>query len=108
MKWLYLILCVLGTLLPWSQFGPWFLEHGLSLPFFIEEAFSTKISAAAWFDLIVSAAVVLIFVGVEGRRQGMKFLWAPFVAVVIVGVSLALPLFLFLRELEIEQRSQDA
>lgn len=107
MKWLYLVLCILGTILPWSQFGPWFLEYGLSLPLFVEDAMATKVSTAAWLDLIVSAAVVLLFIGVEGKRLAMKRLWAPMITMVVVGVSLALPLFLYLRELEMERQSQE-
>jgi len=34
----------------------------------------------------------------EGRRLGMKNLWAPVAANLAVGVSLGLPLFLYMRE----------
>lgn len=57
--------------------------------------------------LIVSAVVVLLFVVVEGRRLGVRRLWAPFVAMFTVGVSLALPLFLLLRQLRIGERASD-
>lgn len=53
--------------------------------------------------LIVSVVVVLLFVVVEGRRLGVRRLWAPFVAMFTVGVSLALPPFLLLRQLRIEE-----
>ena len=99
----YLMLCVLGTVIPWSQFGPWLYENGLSVPLLIQEAFATRIAAFAWLDVIVSAVVVLLFVVVEGRRIRVPHLWAPFVAMFFVGVSLALPLFLLLREVRLQQ-----
>jgi len=34
----------------------------------------------------------------EGRRAGVRHLWAPIAANLVVGVSLGLPLFLYLRE----------
>jgi hypothetical protein len=37
-------------------------------------------------------------VGVEGRRAGLGRRWVPVVATLAVGVSLALPLFLYMRE----------
>jgi hypothetical protein len=40
----------------------------------------------------------------EGRRARVKALWAPIVASLLVGVSLGLPLFLYLRESEAGDR----
>jgi hypothetical protein len=39
-----------------------------------------------------------VFVAVEGTRVKARHLWAPIVANLAVGVSLGLPLFLFMRE----------
>ena len=49
-------------------------------------------------DVLVSAVVLLTFVRLEGRRAGIRHIWAPVVATLLVGVSLGLPLFLSLRE----------
>jgi hypothetical protein len=37
-------------------------------------------------------------VGVEGRRAGLGHRWVPLAANLLVGVSLGLPLFLYMRE----------
>lgn len=108
MKWVYLSLCVLGTALPLSQFGPWLMENGLAVPLLLSEAFGSRIAAFAWLDVIVSAVVVLVFVVVEGRREGIPHLWVPFVAMFTVGVSLALPLFLLQREVTRQHAVQPA
>lgn len=50
------------------------------------------------WDVIVSSLVLWTFVIVEGRRAGVRHLWAPIAANLAVGVSLGLPLFLYMRE----------
>ncbi len=97
MQFAYAVLCVIGTVLPLAQFLPWLGDYGLDAPLFISLATANPISAFAWSDLLVSAVVVVIFVLVEGRRIGMRHVWASLLGL-LVGISLALPLFLLLRE----------
>lgn len=97
MRGLYLLLCVLGAVLPLSQFVPWLAQHGLDVPLLLEHATSAKVAAFAWADVLVSGLAVAVLVVVEGRRLGMPRLWIP-IAALAVGPSLALPLFLLLRE----------
>jgi hypothetical protein len=97
-KYLYLCLAVLGLVLPYSQFLPFLQEHGLDLRLIVEQLFANRISAFFGLDVIVSAVVLWVFVLLDGRRLGMGRLWPPLVAVLTVGVSFALPLFLYLRE----------
>ena len=101
-KRLYLILCVIGALLPYSEFVPWLLMHGLDLTLFFRELFSTRIGAFFGMDVFVSAAALFLFVSVEGRSLEMRRLWLPVVTTLAVGVSLGLPLFLYLRERTLE------
>ena len=101
-KHLYLGLCVLGTVLPYSQFVPFLQEHGLQLRLIVQQLFANRISAFFGLDVIVASVVVWIFVVVEGRRSDVPRRWLPLAAVLTVGVSLALPLFLYLREVRLE------
>ena len=102
-RWAYLLLCLLGTLLPCSQFVPWLLEHGVDLPLFARELFANRIGGFFAMDVFVSTAVLWTLVALEGRRLGVRHLWAPIVASLVVGVSLGLPLFLYLRQARLEQ-----
>ena len=102
-KTAYLLLCVLGAALPYSQFLPWALEHGLDLALFFRELFANRIGGFFGMDVLVSAVTLVLFVSTEGRRRQMRGLWLPIAAVVTVGVSLGLPLFLYLRERDIER-----
>jgi Terpene cyclase DEP1 len=97
-KNLYLGLCVIGTVLPYSQFVPFVREHGVDTRAFVEQLFATHIGAFFGWDVIVSSVVLWVMVGVEGRRAGIRNRWAPIAANLLVGVSLGLPLFLYMRE----------
>ena len=98
----YLILCILGTVLPFSQFVPFLVEHGLDIQLFVEQLFANRISGFFGMDLIVSCLVVWLFVFWEGSRLGMKNLWVYIASSLLVGVSLCLPLFLLMRQRQLE------
>lgn len=98
LKSIYLGLCIVGTALPISQFLPFLRDHGLDLPLFFRQLFSTPVGGFFGMDVIVSSIVLWVFVLTDGRRLGMKHLWAPIAANITVGVSLGLPLFLYMRE----------
>src|SRR4029453_2370294 len=57
-KTAYLLLCVAGVLLPYSQFLPFLREHGLDMKLFVEQLFSTRIGAFFGMDIVVSALVL--------------------------------------------------
>lgn len=99
---IYLILCVLGVLLPSSQFVPWLLEHGLDLPLFVRDLFANRIGGFFGLDVIISSFVLWVFVFSEGGRIGVRHLWLPVLASLVVGVALGLPLFLYMRQLRLD------
>ena len=103
LKSLYLGFCVAGTLLPCWQFLPFLRDHGLNMKAFFEQLFASPVSGFFGMDVIVSSIVLWVFVLTEGRRAGVKPLWAPVAANLAVGVSLGLPLFLYLREKRLER-----
>ncbi len=105
LKTIYLILCVLGALLPLSQFVPWVIENGLDVSLFFRDLFSTKIGGFFGMDVIVSAVVLFVFIFSEGKRLEISNLWIPVVATLSVGVSLGLPLFLYMRQSKIERKT---
>jgi hypothetical protein len=65
--------------------------------------FANRVSGFFGMDVLVSAVVLFVFVGIEGRRVGMGFRWLPVIAVFLVGVSLGLPLFLYLRQTHLDR-----
>ena len=98
----YIVLCLVGLLLPYSQLIPWLVEHGLNIDLFVEQLFANRVSAFFAADVLVSAVVLIVFVNSENSRLCAREKWLPIIALLTVGVSLALPLFLYLRELRVE------
>jgi hypothetical protein len=106
LKTLYLGLCIVGFVLPYWQFVPWVAANGLHLPLFFQQLFSNRIGGFFGMDVFVSSLVLVIFMRAESARLKLRARWLPVLAVLTVGVSLALPLFLYLRELMLEQDQQ--
>ena len=104
-KHVYLLLCAAGTVLPYTQLIPFLREHGLDMRVFFEQLFANRIAGFFGWDVIVSSLVLWTFVWVEGRRSGVRHLWAPIASNLAVGVSLGLPLFLYLRETKLEEET---
>jgi Terpene cyclase DEP1 len=104
----YLVCSVLGLVLPYSQFVPWLLEHGLNVALFSRELFANRISAFFVMDVIVSAIVLIWFIQTEGKRLRVRLLWLPTIGTLIVGVSFGLPLFLFLRQMTLDRTTARA
>ena len=94
----YLLLCVPGFVLPYGQFVPWLLEHGLDGGTFFRELFANRIGGFFAMDVLVSAVALFTFMSVEAKRVAVRARWLPVAATLLVGVSLGLPLFLYLRE----------
>src|SRR6266851_1502744 len=70
-KRLYLALCVVGTLLPYSQFIPFLRQHGLDFQLFFAQLFANRVSAFFGWDVIVSSTLLWALVAIEGRRARM-------------------------------------
>lgn len=97
-RWLFLVVATLGAVLPLRYFVRFLFSEGLNASLFFHQLFQTDVSTIFAMDVIVSAIALWLFVFVEGRRRRMKALWVYVVCTLLVGVSFALPLFLFFRE----------
>ena len=103
-KHVYLFLCIVGTVLPYSQFLLWISEYGLDFSLLFEQITSSRIAAFGWLDVVVSAVVLFVFMFTDGVEKRVGRLWVPAVGTLVVGVSLGLPLFLYLVEVTEEGR----
>ena len=104
-KTINLLFCVVGTILPSGQFLHRLAEHGLDGQLFLQHLLANRISTFFVLDVVVSALVLLRFAAVESSRLGLRSRWLVLPATLLVGVSLGLPLFLYLREKCLEQRT---
>src|SRR5262249_57618959 len=103
-KNIYLVLCLLGIVLPYWQFVPWVIQNGLNMPLFFQQLFANRIGAFFGMDVVASAVTLMVFARIENNKVGAGTRWLTLLAVLTVGVSLGLPLFLYLRELKLEEK----
>ena len=89
---------VLGTALPLWQLAPWLAANGPDVPVLFRQLFADRVGAFFGMDVIVSAVVVAVFVVAEGTSVRARWCWVVLAATLAVGVSLGLPLFLYVRE----------
>ena len=101
-KSIYVALCVVGAIVPYAIFLPFVFAHGLDMRLIVRELFSNRVSASFAADVILSSVAFWVFVAIEGRRAGVRRLWLPVAANIVVGLSLGLPLFLYMRERRLE------
>ena len=93
----WLGLAVVGIALPWFYFARWFAANGFDLGAMVDAWNVNDASTGLVYDLIVAYAALAIWVAVESvqRRDWLGLVAIP--AGIMVGVSFALPLYLFLR-----------
>lgn len=95
MKTTYLILAIVGAVVPYLFFLPWFAEHGVALGAFGSAAFGNLVAGGATSDLLISSAVFWVMMGADG--EGRRAPW--FIAAnLLIGLSCALPAYLYMRE----------
>ena len=103
----YGVMCVLGTVLPYSALVAWGVENGgLDVAAMTAEIAGSRMSTFAWLDVVVSGVVLIWFMLREGRRLSLAGLWMPVAGTCLVGVSLGLPLFLLMRERELRRAAE--
>jgi hypothetical protein len=102
LRHVYLLLFVVGTLLPLALFWPWLVANGLNLRLFFSELFSTSIGAFFGADVMITAVVLIVFSAAESRKLKMDnpLMVVGFVviATLCAGVSSGFPLFLYFRQ----------
>ena len=103
-KYIYMILCAAGIILPYMQFVPWLIENGLDVSLLIQEIASSRLAAFGWLDVIISGLALFVFIYYDSRKNGIGHIWLPILGTLGVGVSLGLPLYLLMREIHFEKQ----
>jgi len=93
----YLALAVLGAVLPWFFFVQFFVVEG-TLGSFVPALFVNQAAGGITADLLVSCLVFWIFLFREARHAGVGRPWAYVAVNLLIGLSCALPLFLWARQ----------
>ena len=98
MKKIYLFISILGTLIPFVIFIPWIGVNGIDLQLFISEWFANRISQFFAADFIISWLCFILFMVTDNQKNHVKYWWISLIGNFCIGLSFALPFYLFLRE----------
>ena len=98
MRWFYLVMMVIGTAVPWAFFGDFFAAEGLDLPLFVTSLVPNGAASGFTADVLLSIVVFLVWSAADAQRVAVRRWWLVIPATCLVGLSLSLPLYLYLRE----------
>ena len=101
-KNIYLALAFIGLLVPYYFLFKFLAANGLDIPLLIQQLFANNISTFFAVDLVISIIVFWVYLFAEANKLQMKNLWLYLLASLTVGLSFALPLFLYFRERKLE------
>lgn len=94
----YLAMAVVGTLVPWLFFGSFFALHGFAIPLFLQSLFANGPAGGFSADVLISIVVFWVWSWRDATRHDVERWWLVLPASFFVGLSLALPLYFYLRE----------
>jgi hypothetical protein len=72
-----------------------------SMTDFVRAAYANAAAASLSNDLFLLAAAACIFMVVEGRRVGVRYVWIYLLLSPLIAISVTFPLFLLARHLKI-------
>ncbi len=104
MKIFYLIAAAIGAVAPFATyFG--YLAYVPGSSGALSLSWGNPIAAATLTDFTISCLVFWPFVFIESKKLGVRYWWLFVVTNIFVGLSFALPAFLYVRERRLTGRA---
>lgn len=97
LKRFYLIGAIIGTIVPWLFFASFFAAEGLNIPLFVQSLFVNGAAGGFVADVLISIVVFLVWSYADSQMLGVRHWWLVLPASFLVGLSLSLPLYLYIR-----------
>lgn len=97
-RWFYLAAAVAGTVVPWLFFAGFIGDSGMDVPLFVRSLFVNGAAGGFSADLLISLLVFWLWSYADARREGVRHWWLLLPAGLLVGLSLVMPLYFYLRE----------
>lgn len=94
----YLATAILGTVVPWLFFGSFFTLHGPDIPLFLQSLFINGAAGGFTADILITIVIFWVWSWRDAKKHNITRWWMVLPASFLVGLSLALPLYLYLRE----------
>lgn len=104
----YLVFAVLGAIIPFYYFESFLFAEGVNLTEFVRQLFANSPASGFTADLLIASEVFWIWSFREARQRNMKHWWAYVALNLCIGLSCALPLFLYFRERGLEAEGETA
>jgi hypothetical protein len=102
LKSFYLFAAIIGGIAPYATyFG--YLAYVPGASGALGLVWDSAISAATLVDFAISCLVFWPFLYSESKRLGLRYWWAFILANLVIGLSFALPAFLYARERALER-----
>ncbi|WP_020590868.1 DUF2834 domain-containing protein [Kiloniella laminariae] len=98
MRNFYLISAIVGTIVPWIFFGSFYNTSGFDVIKFVTQLFANDAASGFSADVLISLTVFWVWSFFDSKAHDVSKWWTVILAGFCVGLSLALPLYLFLRE----------
>lgn len=95
----YLAAAVVGTVVPWVFFASYFAVSGIEASRIIQSLFANGAASGFVSDVLISIIVFWIWSWDDAKRRRVKYWWLVIPAGFFVGLSLAMPLYFFFREI---------
>jgi hypothetical protein len=98
MKKVYLLLAIVGAVLPYVFFFEFIQAEGLNLPVFLKSLFVNGAAGGFTADLLISSFVFWLFMLSQNKTTNGP---SPYLFIVLnlaIGLSCALPAYLYARE----------
>ena len=105
MKRFYLIMAILGTVLPWIFVLQYFGDVGINIPGFVYSLFANDPAAGLTTDFLITSFVFWVWASQDAKMRDVKNWWIIIPLNLGIGLSLAFPLYLYMREARAEQRA---
>ena len=98
MKTAYLVLAIVGALIPYGFFVQHFASEGVSLPGFVSALFANPAAGGFTADLLISSLVFWIAMFQQRSRADGPGPWLFVALNLTIGLSCSLPAYLYARE----------
>ncbi|MBI9015073.1 MAG: DUF2834 domain-containing protein [Clostridiales bacterium] len=105
-KIIYVLLSLIGAILPCYYMVPFVKEHSFDYQLFIDLMFLNDVSRFFSVNVLFAMGILIVFIILEYIKHQVKFSWMAVLGTCLFGVSFGLPFFLFLKEMSCQKRSR--
>ncbi|MDX1737336.1 MAG: DUF2834 domain-containing protein, partial [Alphaproteobacteria bacterium] len=82
----------------WYFFGSFVALNGIDVVLFVSQLFANEAASGFSADILLTVVVFVVWSFKDSKENDLKNWWVVPIAVLTVGLSLAVPLYLYIRE----------